>query len=175
MFRSARRPLSLVASGAFLGLLGVASPRASPSAVESGTWSPLSVAGVPPSPRRDFSVAQAGQSMVVFGGYDGQPLNDLYRLVLGPSPGWERFPYVFGTPASRWGHRAIYDSPRNRQVIFGGYGYAEYLDDPWEFLIAINDWNFLSYRSLVPRARTYYGMVYDPIRQRALVIGGFTR
>jgi len=155
-----------------LGFAALSASRALPD--ESGTWVPLLASGLPPSPRRDFSVAYTGTSMILFGGYDLHPLNDNYRLELGPSPAWLKFPYVSGTPASRAGHRAVFDPPRNRQVIFGGFGTGIYLNDPWEFRVAANDWNFLSYGALVPSARSYYGMVQDPIRGRALLIGGYS-
>ena len=172
MRRLGRSSLAWGVSLALLGFAALRPSRALPD--ESGTWSTMSVSGTPPSPRRDFSVAYTGESMIVFGGYDLHALNDTYRLVLGPPAAWLKFPSVSGTPVPRSGHRAIFDPPRDRQVIFGGYGTTIYLRDPWEFRVATNDWNFLSYGALVPSPRSYYGMVHDPIRRRALLISGYT-
>jgi len=165
---------SSLAGSVSLAVLGFAALPCRALPDESGTWAPLSVSGLPPSPRRDFSVAYTGTSMILFGGYDLHALNDNYRLELGPSAAWLKFPFVSGIPIPRAGHRAIFDPPRNRQVIFGGYGTATYLNDPWEFRVAANDWNFLSYGALVPSPRSYYGMVQDPIRGRALLVGGYS-
>ena len=96
-------------------------------------WS-LSLDGVPtwtqivlpdPPPARFLSSAvfdPAGDRLIVFGGLSdthGEG-NAAWALSLGEPLAWTRLSPEGGLPAERIGHGAVFDTPRNRMVVFGG-------------------------------------------------------
>jgi hypothetical protein len=56
----------------------------------SPTWTQLTPLGTPPSPREHHSAVYdpVGARMIVFGGYDGALLNDVWALSLTDPPTW---------------------------------------------------------------------------------------
>jgi hypothetical protein len=137
----------------------------------SNAWAPLTEpTALAASPRRNFGMANAGGSIVFFGGEFLGPRDDTGKLRLHPFPAWE--PLSPATrPSPRFGHHLIHDPPRNRVLTFGGYDGA-YLNDVHEFSLATGSWQPILPSGTPPSGRMYYGMVYDPVRQRMLMIGG---
>lgn len=127
----------------------------------------------PPSPRRDFAVAYSGGSLFLFGGYsDVYPnaRNDVYKLTLGTTVEWSDVAAGDG-PSGRYGHRMIYDAPRDRFVTFGGYD-GSYLGDTWALSAGAGAWTPLFPSGPGPSPRMYHAQVHDPLRERMIVIGG---
>ncbi|MFH2005055.1 MAG: DUF4215 domain-containing protein [bacterium] len=73
------------------------------------------------------------------------------------------------TPPSRTYHAMVYDSDRQRLVLFGGYNSSGYLNDTWEFDGA--RW-IETTPAGSPSPRVRYAMAYDPQRQRVVLYGG---
>lgn len=71
----------------------------------------------------------------------------------------------------RWGHAMVYDSTRDRMVVFGGYrgGATPYLGDTLEYDGRV--WSVRSSAS-APSARAWHTMAYDSIRGRVVLFGG---
>ena len=138
---------------------------------EGSAWSQLPMPGAfLPAPRRNFGMAYAERSIVLFGG-DGNPvLNDVAQLTLGDVPAWAPLSAA-GSPTPRAGHHVIFDAPRHRVVSFGGVD-GTFLADVNAFSLLTGSWASLDALGPGPSPRTYYGMVYDPVRERMLVIGG---
>lgn len=117
--------------------------------------------------------AARGLSML-FGGDDGTatPLGDFWAF---NGTNWQQ---LAGTlPAGRHGHGMVYDTRRERLVLFGGFQPspgnplpdAVGLDDTWEY-----DGFVWTPRTTTtqPSPRGYFGMAYDPIRRRTVLFGG---
>ncbi|HEY2954743.1 MAG TPA: kelch repeat-containing protein [Candidatus Eisenbacteria bacterium] len=88
------------------------------------TWLQIGPAGLPPSPRflmpAVFDVSR--QRMLLFGGYGGGPLGDLWELTLGDAPTWRQMSPSASPPVARRGHTAVYRSTAKPMVVFGGRG-----------------------------------------------------
>lgn len=117
--------------------------------------------------------AARGLSML-FGGDNGwvMPLGDFWAF---NGTTWQQLGGVL--PAARWGHGMVYDTRRERLVLFGGFRPspgnplpdAIGLDETWEY-----DGSVWTQRPTTtqPSPRGDFGMAYDPIRQRSLLFGG---
>jgi formylglycine-generating enzyme required for sulfatase activity len=129
-----------------------------------------------PAARSDFGMCfdQLRGTALLFGGYNQAPgvttaFNDTWSWngvgwVLRPSQGQP-------VPAGRWGHKMVYDTRRDRAVLFGGFVPSVGLvNDTWE-------WNGTNWTQMAPAnsptARGFYCMAYDSWRQRTVLYGGF--
>ena len=130
--------------------------------LNGGNWTQLSPSGTVPIARRDHSMIFAGGKAFVFGGwnYPSGTLNDVQVLTLSPTPAWSRITPAGPTPGVRSGHRAIYDAPRDRMVIFGGES-GNVFDDTWALpLSGTPTWALLDdTRRYVNVPRSYFAMV----------------
>ncbi|MDQ5868591.1 MAG: kelch motif-containing protein [Thermoproteota archaeon] len=72
-------------------------------------------------------------------------------------------------PPGRWGHTIVYDSDKQKVVLFGGLaGGNRILNDTWE-------WNGNEWTQVVgtgPSARGWHSMVYDSSNDLAVLFGG---
>lgn len=75
------------------------------------------------------------------------------------------------TPGPRMSHAMVWDSTRERMLLFGGYRHEEYLDGTWAYDSKTSVWVQLQTTGNPP-ARSQYGMVYDPLRDEILLFGG---
>ncbi|MGH7724466.1 MAG: Kelch repeat-containing protein [Candidatus Eiseniibacteriota bacterium] len=152
-------------------LLGGASLSTSPShAQNDGTW--LSV-GIPLARDGHSAVYHAaGDRMIVFGGMTNARRNDVWVLPLASAAGWHQM-LVQGTPPTpRNGHTAIHDPVNDRMLVFGGFDTAE-RNDVWALSTeGVPTWQQVLPAGSPPSPRTGHVAVYDPVRQRMIVIGG---
>lgn len=117
--------------------------------------------------------------MIVFGGIRGNPpvyLNDVWALSLGERPRWDPIE-ALGPPPGRTNHAAVYDPLRDRMVIFGGthdlYDEAGVMNDVWALpLSGTPQWSLVTTEGTSPSPRENHSAVYDPVRDRMIVIGG---
>ena len=137
-------------------------------------WTELTPTGVPPSARAGSPAIydRARQRMVLFGGYDGNPLADAFTLSLGVSPAWAPLGASGGPPPGRAIPGAIYVAPQDRMVMFGGLGASSSLNDVWSLNLAANTWTQLSPTGGPPTGRQFPAAVYDTPRNRMVVFGG---
>jgi formylglycine-generating enzyme required for sulfatase activity len=156
--------LSALAGLAFL-------PKALPS--QAPSWTTRTPLAAPPA-RSDFAMCydSTRRLTVLFGGYyesggNVTAFNDTWN--------WNGINWVPRTsplaPSARWGHQMVYDSRRERAVLFGGFDPAAGVlrNDTWEW-----DGTVWSQRSPAasPPARAGHAMAYDSWRQRTVVFGG---
>lgn len=159
--------------------LGIALLAQAAGAAIPYEWSVLP----PPAPPAQVSgrhghsaiVDPVRQRMVVFGGYlsgAAAALSNLEVLPLNVDPRWEALAAA-GGPAARFGHSAILDGPRDRMIVFGGTG-AQSFGDVWALALgAPAEWTQLAPAGPPPSARFGHSAIYDPVRQRMIVFGGF--
>jgi hypothetical protein len=125
----------LVVFGGYDALLNALSDCWQLSLSGTPAWSPLSLAGTPPSPR--FSPAATYDSrrerIVLTGGTDLiTSFSDVYELTLFGTPGWNALVPANGGPQPRADHKGIYDPEADRMVMFGGSGLSGgMLNDTW--------------------------------------------
>ena len=149
------------------------------SLADGPTWTLLAPEGSPPAARFWHTAIYdpVRDRMVVFGGTvfvnnTHAPRNDVWALSLAGSPAWINLDPVGSPPATRWGHTAIYDTVRDRMVVFVGFG-AGGLNDAWELSLAGTPaWSPLAPAGALPSARTLCTAIYDPVRDRMVVFGG---
>lgn len=133
-----------------------------------GRWNQFE--GMSPSARSDHAMATWGSNgVLMFGGksrsQSSSSLNDTWGW---DGSGWNQI-QVAG-PSARVGHKMVYDTSRNRVVLFGGVGSTdELLGDTWEWDGA----NWILMSEVGPSPRFAHSMAYDPIRDRVVMFGGF--
>jgi hypothetical protein len=135
---------------------------------EPMTWAPVN-ASDPPSDRYAASAIYdaARDRMVVFG---GNISNQVYALQFSSPPFWTLL--AEGGPMARGDASAVYDAARQRMVVFGGYNYLTYPSDVWAYDLAAGGWTELHPDGPIPAGRANAAALYDPIRDRMLVVGG---
>lgn len=139
-------------------------------------WQQLSPSGAAPSGRQYAAVAwdAARSRMLVFGGYDGATLlGDAWALDLSGSPAWSLVSAGGGGPSPRTASGAVYDSPRDRLLVFGGSSAQGSLNDLWALSLASVSWTKLAPDGQRPAGRWGPGFVYDRRADRWLVFGGY--
>ena len=125
-------------------------------------------------PRTGFSLAydQARDRLVLFGGLDpetNQPRNDTWEF---DGVSWiQRTPP--DAPDPRFAQVMVYDTARQRVVLFGGYsdvaGWS--YSDTWEW-DGVN-WLLAAQQYAGPTARGRQSMAYDVARERVVMFGGY--
>lgn len=137
-------------------------------------WSEIVPVGdLPPARADQASVYVPGsRTLYVFGGYTGTFPVDLWSLDLSGAPIWEEV-FPTGNPGGRAGHSLVYDSFRNRVLLFGGFGSGGFRNDVWELkLTGTPRWSLIPAAGTPPIPRAWHAAIYDPIRDRMVVHGG---
>ena len=118
-----------------------------------------------------------GDRMVLFGGYSTHNLDDTWSLALGgASPAWSRLATTGSRPQARVWHGEVYDPVRRRMLVIDGRDPAGgYINDVWQLDLAAATpaWTPVVTQGTAPAARECRGALYDPVRDRVLMFGGF--
>lgn len=110
---------------------------------------------------------------VVFGGRQYSRFGDSFRLSFVPFPEWSRLGSDVPRPTERYGQSAVYDSLRDRMVMFGGYD-GSYRADVWSLgLSGSAPWSDDTPGSVAPSGRADHSMIYDARRDELVVFGGY--
>ena len=149
------------------------------SGATGAAWSQILPAGPLPPGRADFGMVldPVEHRLVAFGGYDGvsppaQRRGDLWTLDLDGPPAWIQLALP-GAPTARSGHRAIYDAPRHRMVLFGGYD-TFMLNDTWALTLgATPAWSAISAAGPLPYPRADHVLAFDSRRDRMVLQSGY--
>jgi hypothetical protein len=114
----------------------------------------------------------------LFGGFSGNYFADFWKWD-GAADTWTNLtppmPYPANWPGIRSGHGLVYDSDRDKLVMFGGLGGYILLDDLWEYDPATGTWTNRTPTPLPavwPGPRQAVSMVYDQARKRTVLFGG---
>jgi hypothetical protein len=156
---------------------GLAAPAAAAGAARAmgtdGVWSEL-----PPPVIQEVPAVYdpVRQSMLIFGGRtdDGANTNVVWELSLAaPTPSWTLLQTAGTPPPPRSGHVLLYDSRRERLLLFGGAD-AMTLNDCWALDLTSDppEWGQGLPTGTPPARRSYATAVYDSLYDRAVIFGG---
>jgi len=142
-------------------------------------WTELFPSGTAPSGRLAGVAAYdiLRQRFVGFGGTIGAPV-DTWTLELSGDPAWTTVETNGVSPIGGYAMTSIFDPVRDRMLIFGGStsdNYYGVTNDAWE-LSLIGDtptWQKLDPLGPLPLARRSLTSIYDPLRDRMIIFGGF--
>jgi len=143
---------------------------------DTPAWTLLAPGGTPPSTRYAHSAVYdpVRDRMVVFGGY-GTALDEAWALSLAGTPAWAALSPTGTPPGAGSYHSAIYDPVRDRMVAFAGTSdYGEPLNGTWTLALAATPaWTALTPACTPPGPRDLHAAIFDPVRDRMVVFGGF--
>jgi hypothetical protein len=134
-------------------------------------WTQLAPGGL--TPREGYGHTAiydpAAGRMLVYGGWSGSVFNGLLQLSLGGSPAWSS-----PVPTPRRAARAIDDPVRDRIIVFGGLTAAGLTNEAWALSRSGQPtWTLLAPTGTPPSVRSGSAIVYDPVRDRMIVFGGY--
>jgi hypothetical protein len=146
----------------------------------SGTpqWTELFPSGQTPSGRLAGAAVYdpMRQRFVGFGGTINAPV-DTWVLNLRGNANWQPLPIDGERPNGGWGMTSVYDARLDRMLIFGGSiddGYYGSNNDVWELrLRGVPHWSKLAPVGVRPKARRSGAAIFDPLRNRMVIYGGF--
>jgi len=161
------RPRSPLALAVYLVL--ALSVRA--ASADDGTWTILNPSpGISPNPNQHVAVfVPARNQMIAFGGNLG---SDTWLLDL-TAMSWTKLS-IASPPSGRLAPCAIYDPVRDQMVVFGGYN-GNYLNEVWTLALSgTPTWTLVTPSSASPPGRDFANAIYDPVRGRMIIFGGFS-
>jgi hypothetical protein len=121
----------------------------------------------------------ATNRVVLFGGV-GSPtptdFNDIWELRVGAGGAltWTDITPLSGSPPGRGWTQLAFDASANRIVMYGGFhvqGTPASYGDTWAF--SNGAWSLIVPEGSFPGGRDSHGMVYDAVRQKVVVFGGY--
>ena len=152
------------------------------SVADTPIWSQIDAAGPLPEPRVSMvAIADAHDRMIVFGGRSEDRfvpgvkiLNDVWAMALLGAPRWTPLAPTGPSPVGRTNASATYDPIRDRMIVFGGSDSTDTrLNETWALALAGEPaWHRLASAGAPPPPMVSAAAVYDPLRDRVLVIGG---
>jgi hypothetical protein len=110
---------------------------------------------------------------VLYGGTTQHYLGDSWTLPFPDNSSWNQLQPGGPVPLRRLGHSMIFDPVGGSLMIFGGE-YAGGLNDLWVLARSPVTWWFpIDVPGVRPTPREGHAAIYDPVRRRMLVIGGY--
>ncbi len=138
-------------------------------------WTQLLTSGTSPSARAFHCATYDSllDRMIVFGGNDGSPRNDVWALTFAGSPTWSQLAPTGTPPSPRVWHAAVVDRARNRMIVHGGQTNGTGLADTWALSLgATPAWTQLTTGGTGPGARAAHALALDAIGDRLVVFAG---
>jgi hypothetical protein len=141
----------------------------------SSPWRVERPLGTPPVGRSGPAAAYDSRRgrMIIFGGFSGPYMNDVWSLDLVDPMTWHAITPLGTPPSGREYASAVYDSVRDRVLLFGGASTSGSPTDLWELSLAgTPTWNQLSPAGTPPPGRAGAVLIVDPVRDRLVLFGG---
>lgn len=144
-------------------------------------WQALSPPGSRPPTRFGHSAIYdpVGERMILFGGQDWDVrYSDVWELNLHDHPIWREITPAETGPGPRENHLAVYDPRGRRMLVFGGLkGSLDEdirMNDVWALsLDGEAVWQEITPNGHLPEVRRFPRGIYDPVRDRLIVHGGW--
>lgn len=135
------------------------------------TWSQVTTSGAPPGEFAPSVIYDpVGDRVIRFGGLPFT--NAVWSLSLDGTPTWTQIFPTGGPPTARAAAAAIYDPIRHRMLIHGGSSATNMLDDTWSLSLSGSPaWTLLPTFGEKPQV-DQTAAIYDPLRDRMLIISG---
>ncbi len=144
----------------------------------SPTWTEIHTTGARPTPRDGHTSVYdpVRDRMIVFGGDDGEGVdyeNTVNALPLDGSEAWSQLTTTGTAPLGRTDHTMVYDSIRDRVVVFGGVADFQRFEDVRALsLSGTPAWSEVLPPGSGPSARYGHVAIFDPVGDRMIVFGG---
>src|SRR5439155_19206432 len=107
-------------------------------------------------------------------GFGSSFYDDLWALSLGATPTWSVVNPLRAHPPARFSHTAIYDPVRDRMIVYAGAYWGGQYGDLWTLsLSGTPTWSEIVPHGTLPPIRYNHSAIYDPVRDRMLVFGGY--
>lgn len=151
--------------------LVVVHPEVAHAAAAGAAWTQLTPGRPPFALVGGFAYDTALDKAVYFGGLNVDSFTYSTDMWAFDGVGWSQIPKQAVWPSARDFVQMVYDSDRNRIVLFGGFDGSRGLNDTWE-------WDGSRWTQVaVSGPTTLYGgaMVYDSARKRTLLFSGDSR
>ena len=140
--------------------------------LQNNTWTHLTPTTSASPEARSSPIAFDSQRgrFVMFGGLSENVLGDTWEwdgtrwLNVTPSDARK-------TPPPRHSHALVYDSSRQKIILFGGFDRTRHFDDTWEW--DGREWIRIIPPTGNPPQRMGHAMAYDSVHQQMVVFGGF--
>lgn len=160
--------------GALALLIGHRKDLVNAQSTGAATWKRITPLNSSPGARANHAMVYDSKQdrLIVFGGRgEGGLLNDVWAFSL-KDRSWVNLTPTGSAPAPRLTPTAVYDSKKNRMIVYSGQG-AGFFNDTWTFDLTSNRWEELKGD---PRPAARYGTIldYDLKRHGALTFAGFT-
>jgi hypothetical protein len=159
-----------------IGVAGITSDVWALSLTGELSWTELAPTGTPPDGRSMGAVVYDAlrDRLVLFGGASGGTYYDeVWSLTLSETPAWTPLSPTGTPPIGRHLFTAIYDPARDRIVIFGGNDWSGLHGDVWALSLGASHWTELTPAGTSPTPRLGSVGIYDPVRDRMIVVGGW--
>lgn len=139
---------------------------------DGDAWSPIDAGFAPRRLTHTVVYDPPRHRLISLFGSDGSYQNDVWVLPLDPTGTWTRLVVTGTLPSPRRLVTAIYDPERDRLVVFGGFD-DHYFNDVYALsLSGTPAWTRLFPGGGPPVAGAGHSAIYDPARDRMLVIFG---
>ncbi|HET9708161.1 MAG TPA: hypothetical protein VFP39_07640, partial [Gemmatimonadales bacterium] len=176
-----RRTSAFCAHIALFALVAAAFARVALSQPVDATWERLGGPMDPPPAFAHQVLRDPARHRLLL--LDGGPLDEIWEMPLpatGPTA-WQRVVVDGTNPGRRWGFSAVYDPLQDRVILFGGTTYdpvllhERYCNDVWSLsLEGAPAWTEIVTSGTPPSERTGAVAVFDPVRDRLILFGGYT-
>ncbi len=138
-------------------------------------WVHFPAGGVPPPPLHDAAGTydSARDRVLVWDSNDASGHRGVYALALATMT-WSELAVSGPAPPRRAGESLIYDPVRDRLVLFGGAAGDVSFQDAWALTLGGTPaWAPLAATGGPPDPRSAHVAIYDPVRDRMIVFGGY--
>ncbi len=145
------------------------------------TWTELAPAGTLPTPQSKHSAiydVDNKRVIVLEGSSGGSLLNGIWALDLNIPETWIQLTPAGAGPQYRTKHSAIYDTTRDRMIVFGGHDHAypanNYYDETWALDLStpgVETWAEIA-PDAAPPGRAGHSAIHDAVNERVIVFGG---
>ncbi|HKW13408.1 MAG TPA: kelch repeat-containing protein, partial [Candidatus Krumholzibacteria bacterium] len=141
------------------------------------TWTQVPANGAPATGRFATTAIYdpVNDRLVIYGGSDYHNRPEGWTINLSGTPAWTQLDTHDPYPHGRSFHTGVYDTARQRLVIFSGYQFAHGSPDRNDlWALSLNTLKWSTVRGTSPETRSFQSAVYDPDADRMLVFGGYS-